>query len=94
MTAKEELNFSTLVFVNPFDFQKYATKGNTEEKFCEFSTTEKINVKTMFENLIANPNYNYKEKKYLILDLADLDIGLGVPVNLGQIILMNLAYEG
>ena len=94
MNEKYELNFSTLVFTNPLEFTQYNDKGNTENKFCEFETTEKINVKKLFENCMANPNYDYTEKKYLILDLADLDLGLGKLVNLGQVILVNRAYKG
>ena len=93
MNEKYELNFSTLVFTNPLEFTQYNDKGNTENKFCEFETTEKINVKKLFENCMANPNYDYTEKKYLILDLADLDLGLGKLVNLGQVILVNRAYK-
>lgn len=94
MNSNMEVNFSTLVFVNPSEFTQHLTEGNTTNKFCEFSTTEKINMKTLLQNCIANSNYNFKEKKFIILDLANLDIGVGIPVNLGQVILMNQAYQG
>ena len=94
---EEELNFSTLVFINPGEFTQYLDKGNTENKFCEFNTTEKINVKTLLENYLAaeeqGQEYDITEKKHLIIDLAGLDLGFGVPVNLGQIILVNMAYQ-
>lgn len=88
-----ELNFATLVFVNPMNFQQYMDKGNTEGKFCEFATTEKINVKDLLTNCLADKTYDISEKKYLIIDLANLPL-MGMKVNLGQIILMNLAYNG
>ena len=95
MTEAMEINFSTLIFVNVEEFTQYLTGGNTENKFCEFNTTEKINVKTFLQNRLANPNYDITEKKFLILDLYVPGSFFGVPVelvNVGQLVLMNRAY--
>ena len=95
LTEKMEINFSTLIFVNVQEFTQHLTGGNTENKFCEFNTTEKINVKTLLKNRLANPNYDITEKKFLILDLYLPGSALNIPVetiNLGQLVLMNRAY--
>ena len=95
ITEKMEINFSTLIFVNVEEFSQYLTGGNTENKFCEFNTTEKINVKTLLQNRLANSNYDITEKKFLILDLVVPGAAMSLPVetlNLGQLVLMNRAY--
>ena len=95
LTEKMEINFSTLIFVNVQEFSQYLTGGNTENKFCEFNTTEKIDVKTLLQNCLDNHNYDITEKKFLILDLYLPGSALNIPVetiNLGQLVLMNRAY--
>ena len=94
MTQDLEMNFSTLIFVNVEEFKQYTTSGNTENKFCEFNTTEKINLKTFLQNCLANPNYDKTEKKFFILDLYvdGAYFGASGTVNVGQLVLMNRAY--
>jgi len=91
------MNYFMLVFVNPSDFPSY-TKGNTEGVFAEYP--EISNMAKITEVLGAYANQpddyqGYKQYQYLLMDLAaTLDVeGTQVTMNIGQIVLVNEAYD-
>ena len=100
------LSFYSLIFVNPGDFPQYTQMGNMEEKFCKYTTDSAINIQDVLEEyataLAGSQDYDdYKDYKYIIMDLQQVPLNAlnpiapaGVTVNIGQVVLVNQAYEG
>ncbi len=107
--SEEYMNFYMLMFVDNLptgDFPAY-NKGNTEGKFVTYESDEANGsvislTKLLTDAATQGQTYDdYKNYKYLSLDIGPLPLNLlneaapsGVYVNLGQVILVNQAYEG
>ena len=99
------MNLYLLIFVNPQELPNYVEKGNTEGKFAEYgsdsSVGSAINMKDVLMGIITEgANYDdYKNYKYIILDLEGVpgefihEILTGMELNVGQVVLVNQAYE-
>lgn len=84
-----KINFFALIFVNPNKYTNY-NKGNTEGLFSDFSNKPNMrNIQEILMEYLQSPDTytGYKNYQYLIIDLAVGD------ANLGQVILVNEAYE-
>ncbi len=93
----DNMNYFMLVFVNPNDFSNY-TKGNTEGKFAEYPEISNMaKITDVLQKYAEQPDdyQGYKQYQYLLMDLAaTLDIeGKQVTMNIGQIVLVNEAYD-
>ena len=88
-----DVNFYLLIFVNKSEIQY--NKGNTENKFATYTSNDSanmINVNQILLNLAQNENdTTYKNYQYIQMDLDTQDLSKGG--NLGQVILVNQAYE-
>lgn len=85
--ANGEMNFYTLIFVNPVDITDYK-KGNQESKFAQFDNIKNVNdilidyAKNHSDQLPENYT-GCENDQYLLMDLGEL----------GQIIMVNQAYK-
>lgn len=97
----ESLNLYLLIFVDTTsgDFQKYLDKGNKEGAFAKYyfdsSLGDMINMTDVLKNYADAYNNSqtyegYKQFKYICVDLDATPLGVG---NLGQVILVNEAYD-
>ena len=92
------MNFYFLMYVDPTKYIGYQQGGNTEGRFCQFQYDgfeDMLNVNDIIGYALDNDPSNdnlYKDEKFLTLDLM---VPMGpVVLNVGQIILVNSAYEG
>ncbi len=90
-----DMNFFELIYIDVASgsYANYATKGNTENKFCEYTKTDNmITLTQLLINVAQNKAtqgsdwLGYKDYQYIIVDL---DTG---SANMGQAILVNQAY--
>lgn len=90
-----DMNFFELIYIDVANgsYANYATKGNTENKFCAYTKTENmINLTDLLINVAQSKAtqgsdwLGYKNYQYIIVDL---DTG---SANMGQTILVNQAY--
>lgn len=102
MNSEGAVNFSTLIFINPQDYFNYVLaglEGNTQDRFCQFRTEEMISMRDLLTGARDNSNYDYTTKKYLVLDIV-IDASIinaayaGTNINIGQLLLINKAYQG
>ena len=99
------LNFYSLIFVDPTEFTQYRERGNMDEVFCDYQTDSAVNIEVILGQYAAalangqeyNAHTNYQ---YIIMDLQQVPLvalnpaaPAGVYVNLGQVVLVNQAYE-
>lgn len=89
-----KVNFYLLIFVNKSEGMTY-NGGNTDNRFVEYSSDKQegnsINITTLLTTLAQDPDYvGYKGYQYLVMDL---DTGAGQMGNIGQVILINEAYD-
>lgn len=85
--ANGEMNFYTLIFVNPVDITNY-DKGNQEGKFAQFDNIKNINeilidYATNHSDQLPENYTGCETDQYLLMDLGSL----------GQIIMVNQAYK-
>jgi len=101
--TKDSLNLYLLIFINTVEeFTSYQTMGNTEGKFAQYqfkenlSDTETITNMINMTQLLTNcaqegQGYEgYKKYKYICVDL---NTGAQLAGNIGQLVLVNEAYD-
>lgn len=100
-----QMNMYLLIYVNPQELPNYIQKGNTEGKFAEYgsdsSVGSSINMKDVLAGIATEGAAydDYKNYQYIILDLEGVPGGMlnplldGKTLNLGQVVLVNQAYE-
>jgi len=87
------MNFYLLIYVDKTKITTY-DGGNTEGKFATYTSNgadNMINVKQILTNLAGSVEYDgYKQYQYIQLDL---ETGASMMGNVGQVILVNQAYD-
>lgn len=96
----KRINLYLLIFVNLKEgFQQYPFLGNTEGVFANYSSDQTggnmINMSEILDGFAAEgANYDdYKNYKYIQMDLYPVAYPVLENVNLGQVVLVNEAYE-
>lgn len=104
-TTDRQMNFYLLIFINPMELPNYKKLGNTEGKFAEYSSDSSVGSAINMKEILAGiategVDYDdYKNYKYIVLDLEGVpgeflhELLEGQVLNIGQVVLVNQAYE-
>lgn len=92
---EDKINFYLLIFIDPTTYTNYRTLGNTTNVFATYESDSSlgnmIDFSTILLNYAQDPTYEgYKQYQYIKFDLQT---GPTLYGNIGQIIMINQAYD-